>query len=208
MEKLDRITQRPEIMGGKACIRGIRVTVGMIVGQIGAGRSVDELLAEYPYLERKIFSRRYDMPRGGPRNVRSCWPTREASRRYEPIPALGRSAECGGSACGSLVKRWPDGRARYRDHGPRSQIRLRRIDARLGFQRHAGGNPGNEAQRRANSLGQPQPSSHRGPTDRGFTTDGSGVGGRRAAHGRSGSHPTPSITTTPEISRESSHRKR
>jgi uncharacterized protein (DUF433 family) len=53
METLDRITQRPEIMGGKACIRGIRVTVGMIVGQIGAGRSVDELLAEYPYLERE-----------------------------------------------------------------------------------------------------------------------------------------------------------
>lgn len=60
---------------------------------------------------------------------------------------------------------------------------IRRIDARLGFQRHAGGNPGNEAQRRANSLGQPQPSSHREPTDRGFTTDGSGVGGGRAAHG-------------------------
>jgi len=53
METLDRITQRPEIMGGKACIRGIRVTVGMIVGQIGAGRSVDELLLEYPYLERE-----------------------------------------------------------------------------------------------------------------------------------------------------------
>ena len=40
-------------MGGKACIRRIRVTVGMIVGQIGAGRSVDELLTEYSYLERK-----------------------------------------------------------------------------------------------------------------------------------------------------------
>ena len=53
MEKLDRITQRPEIMGGKACIRGIRATVGMIVGQIGAERSVDELRAEYPYLERE-----------------------------------------------------------------------------------------------------------------------------------------------------------
>ncbi len=38
-------------MGGKACIRGMRVTVGMIVGQIGAGRSVADLLAEYPYLE-------------------------------------------------------------------------------------------------------------------------------------------------------------
>jgi uncharacterized protein (DUF433 family) len=40
-------------MGGKACIRGQRVTVGMIVGQTGAGRTIDELLAEYPYLERE-----------------------------------------------------------------------------------------------------------------------------------------------------------
>jgi uncharacterized protein (DUF433 family) len=53
LERLDRITQRPDTMGGKACIRGMRVTVGMIVGQIGAGRNVDELLAEYPYLERE-----------------------------------------------------------------------------------------------------------------------------------------------------------
>ncbi len=53
MEQQNRITQRPEIMGGKACIRGMRVTVGMIVGQIGAGRSIDDLLAEYPYLERE-----------------------------------------------------------------------------------------------------------------------------------------------------------
>ena len=53
MEQLNRITQRPDLMGGKACIRGMRVTVGMIVGQIGAGRSIDDLLAEYPYLERE-----------------------------------------------------------------------------------------------------------------------------------------------------------
>ena len=52
MGQLDRITQQPEVMGGKACIRGMRVTVGMVVGQIGAGRSVEELLADYPYLER------------------------------------------------------------------------------------------------------------------------------------------------------------
>lgn len=53
MLELDRITQDPEIMGGKACIRGMRVTVGMIVGQIGAGQSLDEILADYPYLERE-----------------------------------------------------------------------------------------------------------------------------------------------------------
>ena len=53
MEPLDRITQQPDVMGGKPCIRGMRVTVGMIVGQIGAGRSIDQLLADYPYLQRE-----------------------------------------------------------------------------------------------------------------------------------------------------------
>jgi uncharacterized protein (DUF433 family) len=53
MSNFARITQNPTVMGGKPCIRGLRVTVGMIVGQIGAGRTVDELLAEYPYLERE-----------------------------------------------------------------------------------------------------------------------------------------------------------
>jgi uncharacterized protein (DUF433 family) len=53
MNEFRRITQDPAVMGGKACIRGQRVTVGMIVGQIGAGRSIDALLADYPYLARE-----------------------------------------------------------------------------------------------------------------------------------------------------------
>ncbi len=53
MEQLDRITQQPEVMGGRACIRGMRVTVGMIVGMIGSGHTIEELLADYPYLERE-----------------------------------------------------------------------------------------------------------------------------------------------------------
>ena len=53
METIERITQNPAVMGGKPCIRGMRVTVGMIVGQIGAGVSIEELLADYPYLERE-----------------------------------------------------------------------------------------------------------------------------------------------------------
>jgi uncharacterized protein (DUF433 family) len=53
MGKMDRITRNPAVMGGKACVRGMRVTVSMIVGQIGAGHSIDELLASYPYLERE-----------------------------------------------------------------------------------------------------------------------------------------------------------
>ncbi len=53
MGQLNRITQQPGVMGGKACIRGMRVTVGMLVGQIGSGHSVDEVLTDYPYLERE-----------------------------------------------------------------------------------------------------------------------------------------------------------
>jgi uncharacterized protein (DUF433 family) len=53
MGQLDRITQQPGVMSGKACIRGLRVTVGMIVGQIGAGHSIEETLIDYPYLERE-----------------------------------------------------------------------------------------------------------------------------------------------------------
>jgi uncharacterized protein (DUF433 family) len=52
-EHFDRITCNPTVMGGKPCIRGMRVTVGMIVGQIGAGHTIDEMLAYYPYLERE-----------------------------------------------------------------------------------------------------------------------------------------------------------
>jgi uncharacterized protein (DUF433 family) len=53
MPELDRITQDPAIMGGKPCIRGMRVTVGMVVGKIGAGHSIEQVLADYPYLERE-----------------------------------------------------------------------------------------------------------------------------------------------------------
>lgn len=53
MATFDRITRRPDVMGGKACIRGMRVTVGMVVGQIAAGQGIDDLLADYPYLERE-----------------------------------------------------------------------------------------------------------------------------------------------------------
>ncbi len=48
---LNRITFDPNVMGGKPCIRGMRVTVGTIVGLIAAGRSNDEIIGAYPYLE-------------------------------------------------------------------------------------------------------------------------------------------------------------
>lgn len=50
---LERVTVDPAQMGGLPCIRGLRVTVSMLLGQLAAGRTPDDLLADYPYLERE-----------------------------------------------------------------------------------------------------------------------------------------------------------
>jgi uncharacterized protein (DUF433 family) len=47
----ERITRDPEVMGGKPCIRGMRVTVGTLVGLVASGISTAEILNAYPYLE-------------------------------------------------------------------------------------------------------------------------------------------------------------
>jgi len=51
MRQLDRITADPAVMGGKPCIRGQRVTVGMIIGLVASGKTTEQILALYPYLE-------------------------------------------------------------------------------------------------------------------------------------------------------------
>ena len=51
MDLLERITRDPAVMGGRPCIRGMRVTVGAIVGLLAAGRTREEVLEAYPYLE-------------------------------------------------------------------------------------------------------------------------------------------------------------
>ena len=53
MKAFDRVTHDPAVMGGKACIRDMRVTVTMIMGELGAGRAIDQILADFPYLERE-----------------------------------------------------------------------------------------------------------------------------------------------------------
>jgi uncharacterized protein (DUF433 family) len=55
MPEFNRITLNPDVMGGKPCIRGMRLTVGTIVGLLASGRTEDEILAAYPYLEREDF---------------------------------------------------------------------------------------------------------------------------------------------------------
>ncbi len=49
----DRITFSPQIMGGRACLRGMRIPVSVIVGQIAYGATIEEVLADYPDLERE-----------------------------------------------------------------------------------------------------------------------------------------------------------
>lgn len=51
MKMFDRITFDPKIMGGRACIRGMRIPVSVIVGQIAHGANIEEILADYPDLE-------------------------------------------------------------------------------------------------------------------------------------------------------------
>ena len=51
MEPLERITRDPKVMGGKPCIRGMRVTVGTVVGLVASGSTTAEILDLYPYLE-------------------------------------------------------------------------------------------------------------------------------------------------------------
>jgi uncharacterized protein (DUF433 family) len=49
----DRITLDPDVMGGKPCIRGLRITVGTILGLLASDHTDEEILAAYPYLERE-----------------------------------------------------------------------------------------------------------------------------------------------------------
>jgi uncharacterized protein (DUF433 family) len=53
MPRLDRITRNPGIMGGKPCLRGMRVTVGTLVGLCAAGHSFPEILEAYPYIQEE-----------------------------------------------------------------------------------------------------------------------------------------------------------
>ena len=76
MTEFNRITRDPLVMGGKACVRGLRVTVGTIVGQIGAGHSIESVLQDYPYLEREdvLQALRY-----------AAWRTEEREVALQPV---------------------------------------------------------------------------------------------------------------------------
>ena len=53
MKALDRIIFNPDVMGGKPCIKGLRMTVGTVVGLLASGLTVEEVLKMYPYLQQE-----------------------------------------------------------------------------------------------------------------------------------------------------------
>jgi uncharacterized protein (DUF433 family) len=74
----DRITFDPNVMGGRACIRGMRVTVSLIVNLVANGMGIEEIIAAYPYLE--------------PEDVRQAlryvaWLAEESVHTLEPVVA-------------------------------------------------------------------------------------------------------------------------
>ena len=56
MNAFPRITHNPAVMGGKPCIRGMRVTAGMVVAALSTGQTASQVLADYPYLEAEDIS--------------------------------------------------------------------------------------------------------------------------------------------------------
>jgi Protein of unknown function (DUF433) len=84
----ERVTFDPTVMGGKPCIHGMRVTVGMIVGWVAAGQTEPEILKAYPYLERLTFVLPSPMRPEGPRSGMSLLRTHDAtSARHARIGA-------------------------------------------------------------------------------------------------------------------------
>lgn len=51
MPELDRITFDPNIMGGRACLRGMRVTVSLLLNLVANGMTIDDIIDDYPYVE-------------------------------------------------------------------------------------------------------------------------------------------------------------
>lgn len=56
VQRFDRITFDPHVMGGRACIRGMRITVALVVGLVADGMGIDEIIDAYPYLDYEDIS--------------------------------------------------------------------------------------------------------------------------------------------------------
>lgn len=75
---LDRITFDPQVMGGRACIRGMRITVSLVVNLLANGLTAGEIIAEYPYLEPEDIQQSLQY---------AAWLAEDAIHTVEPTPA-------------------------------------------------------------------------------------------------------------------------
>ena len=75
MTEFDRITFDPNVMGGRACVRGMRITVALIVNLVANGMTVEEIIEAYPYIEAEDIRQalRY-----------AAWLTEETVHHLEP----------------------------------------------------------------------------------------------------------------------------
>ena len=76
MKMLDRITLNPNVMGGRPCIRGLRVTAGMITGLVATGHAREEILKLYPYLEEEDIAQALKY---------AAWRTEEVEVPLQPV---------------------------------------------------------------------------------------------------------------------------
>jgi uncharacterized protein (DUF433 family) len=93
----EHITVDPAVMGGKPCIRGTRVTVGMILGMLAADHTTDHVLQLYPYL--KAGDIRAALEYGAWRAKEEEWPldSDETADRHEPVTSVVREAPGSGA---------------------------------------------------------------------------------------------------------------
>jgi uncharacterized protein (DUF433 family) len=96
MNGLDRITHDPQVMGGKPCIRGMRVTAGMVLGMLAAGHSREEILDLYPYLEAEDIRAVLEYAAFQAQEENASLPTGETVDRYESLAAVVRETPEGG----------------------------------------------------------------------------------------------------------------
>jgi uncharacterized protein (DUF433 family) len=110
VQGFSRITMNPDVMGGKPCIRGMRVTVGMIVEALAAGRTVAELLAASPYLDEQDIREALLSLLAWCRDTRSISPVDAHPDHHERDAALGTLFAGCGLLCGALgfnLASWP-----------------------------------------------------------------------------------------------------
>lgn len=76
MKGFDRIEFSPQIMGGKPTIRGMRITVGAVIGLIAAGHSIEKILELYPYLEKEDITQALEY---------AAWRADELEQPLDPV---------------------------------------------------------------------------------------------------------------------------